>query len=120
MPSSKFHCHSLLTSAYSAIMMTHSVFFWLKHGLSDQDLQKFENGLRGLFSIDQIAQGSIGSPAATPERPVTDKSFSYSLILKFKSVEDHDVYQDHADHHHFVDNCKHLWDRVVVYDSQEI
>lgn len=101
-------------------MMTHSVFFWLKHGLSDQDLQKFEAGLRGLFTITEIAQGSIGTPAATPARPVTDKSFSYSLILKFKTIEDHDVYQDHPDHHAFVDACKDLWDRVIVYDSQEV
>ena len=101
-------------------MITHSVFFWLKPGLSDQDLKKFEDGLRGLFSVDEIVTGSIGTPAPTPERPVTDKTFSYSLILKFKSVEDHDIYQDHPDHHRFVDGCKHLWERVVVYDSREI
>ena len=101
-------------------MMTHSVFFWLKPGLPEQDIKKFENGLRGLFSIDEIARGSIGTPAATPERPVTDKSYSYSLLLEFKSIEAHDNYQDHPDHHVFVEGCKHLWDRVVVYDSREI
>ena len=100
--------------------MTHSVYFWLKPTLSDSEIKAFEDGLRGLFAIENIASGAISTPAATPERPVTDHTFSYSLILNFKSVEDHDIYQDHADHHKFVDSCKDYWERVVVYDSQQI
>ena len=101
-------------------MMTHSVYFWLKEGISDDERAVFEAGLKGLFAIDEIDSGSFGKPAGTLERPVTDHSFSYSLILNFKSVDDHNVYQDHPEHHRFVENCQQYWERAVVYDSEVI
>jgi hypothetical protein len=101
-------------------MMIHNVYFWLKEGISDDDRKAFEEGLRGLFAVEEIDEGSFGKPAATPERPVTDHSFSYSLSLKFKSVEDHNIYQDHPEHHRFVENCQQYWQRAQVYDSEVI
>ena len=101
-------------------MMTHNVYFWLKEGISDADKAAFEDGLRGLFAISEIDSGFFAKPASTPERPVTDHSFTYSLNLTFKSVADHDIYQDHPEHHRFVDNCKGYWQQVKVYDSEAI
>lgn len=100
--------------------MIHNVFFWLKPGLSSDDVARFEAGLRALADIDCVQSCSVGRPADTPERPVTDKSFSYHLGLTFDSIEDHNVYQDHPDHHVFVDACRKLWERVVVYDSASV
>lgn len=98
--------------------MIHNVFFWLKPGLSPDDIARFETGLLALGTIDSVQSCTVGRPAATPERPVTDKSFSYHLGLTFATIEDHNVYQDHPDHHVFVDGCRELWERVVVYDSE--
>lgn len=100
--------------------MTHSVFFWLKEGLSADEVAKFESGAQALLDIDVVKSGMVGKPADTPVRPVTDNSFSYSLILHFDSIENHNIYQDHPDHDVFVDGCKDLWDRVLVMDSDPV
>lgn len=98
--------------------MIHTVFFWLKEGLSDEQVSYFEGELAKLLAIETVASGAIGKPAPTSSRPVTDHSFSYHLSLTFASLENHDVYQAHADHDVFIENCKDLWERVQVYDSQ--
>lgn len=97
--------------------MVHNVYFWLK---ADADHEKFEAGAKALLDIDVVQSGSVGKLAATPERPVTDKTFSYHLSLSFQSVDDHNTYQEHPDHHAFVEACNELWERVVVYDSEPI
>ena len=94
--------------------MVHSVYFWLKEEAS---AESFEAALKKLVKISEIQDAKIGKPASTTERPVTDHSFSFSLILTFTSTADHDVYQDHPDHHVFVNQCKEMWAKVVVYDS---
>lgn len=98
--------------------MNHNVYFWLKPDLTPEQVSTFETELRALLSIDYLASGSIGKPAPTPHRPVTDHSFSWALSLQFKTLADHDFYQaDCPKHKRFVDSCKTFWDRVVIYDS---
>lgn len=98
--------------------MIHNVYFWLKKDLPDTDRATFETELAHLLEIDYLAHGFVGKPAPTEPRPVTDHSFDYSLTLHFKSMADHDYYQrDCPKHKRFVDTCKTLWERVVVYDS---
>lgn len=99
--------------------MQHHVYFWLKaEHQNPQDRSTFEKGLIDLCEIPNIASGSWGKPAATPERPVTDKSFDYGLYLSFDSIEKHDAYQVHPEHDLFVDSFKHLWERVLVMDVE--
>ena len=100
-------------------MMIHSVYFWLKEE-AQAKRQEFEAALHELVTISEIKEARFGRPAGTAERPVTDHSFDYSLILTFASQADHDVYQDHADHHAFVDRCQDMWAKAVVYDSEII
>lgn len=99
-------------------MVRHSVYFWLIDGLTDEQKRQFEAGLRALFDIDVVKQGNYGKPAATPERPVTNNDYDYALFLEFSSVEDHNIYQDHADHHVFVDNFKAWFATVKVFDCE--
>ncbi len=98
--------------------MIHTVFFWLKDGLSDEQRAFFGSELAKLPAIETVGSGVIGKPAPTDERPVTDHSFSYHLSLSFDSIAEHDAYQVHPDHDAFVDRCKDLWQRVIVYDSE--
>ena len=101
--------------------MIHTVFFWLKDDLSDADRATFESELLRVPKIDYLEFGLVGKPAATTPRPVTDNSFDYSLVLSFRTMEDHDRYQgDDPDHTRFVDTCKSMWKRVVVRDSEVI
>lgn len=99
--------------------MQHQVYFWLKSECqNEQDRSAFEAGLIALCKISNIQGGGWGKPAATPERPVTDKSFDYGLYLSFDSIDQHDAYQVHPEHDVFVDGFKHLWDKVLVMDVE--
>jgi len=97
--------------------MEHHVYFWLKEEKKNtESAAAFEQGLDELLKIDQIASGVWGKSAATPERPVTDKSFDYAISLKFDSLDAHNVYQDDPAHHVFVDAFKDWWEKALVMD----
>ena len=97
--------------------MEHHVYFWLKEEKKNAaDIATFEKGLADLFEIAEVGGGVWGKSADTPERPVTDKSFDYALSMRFKSLADHNVYQEHADHDVFVDTFKDWWQKVLVMD----
>jgi hypothetical protein len=97
----------------------HHVYFWLKKPVTREKRMKFENGLNELVTIETITGKHLGTPAST-KRGVIDSSYSYSLLLTFKSKEDQDIYQTHPTHLKFIDECGELWERVVVYDSVNI
>ena len=97
--------------------MTHDVFFWLKENTTNN---KLETEAKKLLEIDIVESGSLRKLAETPKRPVTDKTFTSHLCLEFKSIENHNAYQAHAKHHSFINECKEMWDRVIVYDSELI
>ncbi len=97
-------------------MIIHHVYFWLKESLSEDDKAKFVRGLRSLAEIDALKMSDIGVPAGT-DRAVIDSSYSYSWLTIFDSMANHDVYQEHPVHLKFVEDCAHLWDRVLIFDS---
>jgi len=99
-------------------MVRHNVFFWLDESLTDEQKLSFEGGLKALFEIDVVANGSFGKPAGTPERPVTQNTFDYALVLEFDSVEQHNAYQVHDEHTVFVDQFSQWFKQVRVYDTQ--
>jgi hypothetical protein len=98
-------------------MFVHHVFFWLNEGLAADDIQKFENGVRSLLKIEVLSSGDVGIPAST-DRPVIERSYSYSLLTVFANKAAHDAYQEHPVHLKFIEECKHLWSRVLIYDSE--
>jgi hypothetical protein len=98
--------------------MIHNVYFWLKKDLTAAQRALFESELRRLTEIPYLASASVGKPAPTEARPVTDHSFDYASTLQFKSLADHDFYQKDCElHKRFVDLCKPFFDRVLVYDQ---
>ena len=100
--------------------LIHHVFFWLKNKQSREDLNKLVEGLNTLKKIGEVKLFKIGVPAQTPKRDVIDVSYQVSLMTMFESIEDHNVYQDHDIHLAFVENYKHLWEKVTVFDSMDI
>lgn len=98
--------------------MIHSVYFWLTDDARGTVNADFEAALQELVTIEGIAAGHVGPPAPTEERPVTDHSFDYALVLQFASQADHDAYQVHPDHDVFVERWKSSWARVQVYDIE--
>jgi len=98
-------------------MLVHTVFFWLKEGLSEEDLKLFDEKLRTLTSISSVKQGYVGTPSSTEKRPVIDDSYNYSLTNIFESIEDQNIYQVHDIHNEFIDLCSRMWEKVIVYDA---
>ena len=97
----------------------HHVFFWLKNPESNLDFEQLAEGLKKLSKVKTIQKFHIGKPAST-RRDVIESGYSISWILFFKSKEDHDSYQADPIHLKFIDQCTHLWSRVVVYDTVSI
>lgn len=97
-------------------MFIHHVYFWLQRADNAEDRAALIAGLRKLSKLGTIRQFHIGVPAAT-KRDVIDNSYAVSWMLIFDSPEDQDGYQTDPMHLQFVQECAHLWEKVVVYDS---
>ncbi|MFW5758022.1 MAG: Dabb family protein [Bacteroidota bacterium] len=95
----------------------HHVFFWLNNPDNAQERTDFENGIKKLFKIPEIKAYHFGTPAEVPERPVLDNSYTYSYAVFFENSEAHDTYQEHPLHLEFIENNKHLWKKIQVFDS---
>lgn len=97
--------------------LAHHVFFWLKNPDSKEDLEKLLAGIRTLAKIETVRAIHVGVPASTEKRDVVENSYSASELLMFDDVEGQNAYQVHPIHQKFVEDCSHLWSKVVVYDS---
>jgi hypothetical protein len=98
----------------------HHVLFWLKNPSSKNDLDKLLAGLKTLEKIKTVRKLYIGVPASTEKRGVVDNSYDASELMFFDNLEDQKAYQDDPIHKKFVENCSHLWEKVIVYDVQDL
>lgn len=95
----------------------HTVLFWLKNPDNQSDRQKFEASLKKFIDASQyVVSKHLGTPANTP-REVVDNSYTYCMVLTFKSKEDQDKYQVEPVHLTFIEESKDLWEKVTVFDS---
>lgn len=100
-------------------MFVHVVNFWLKKDISQDDRAKFVKGIKSLRQIETVKTFNVGEPAET-NRPVIDRSYDYCLLTVFDDIKGHDVYQEHPIHLQFLNDCKHLWEKVLIYDSETV
>lgn len=96
---------------------THVVYFWLKNPDNEADRSKFETAVKQFMKDSKYARTKFIGVAPDSTREVVDDSFTYSLILSFESAEAQNKYQAEPAHTVFVETCKDLWDKVIVYDS---
>lgn len=97
----------------------HHVFFWLKNP-SSKNQQELLAGLKTLEQIKTVRKLYIGVPASTEKRDVLDNSYYASELIFFDNLEDQEAYQNDPIHKKFVEDCSHLWEKVVVYDVQDV
>jgi hypothetical protein len=97
-------------------MFVHSVYFWLKPDLTEEQRAKFWEGVRSLTTIESVRQGFAGLPAST-DRPVIDRSYSCALIVIFDGAAGHDAYQVDPVHDKFREECAPFWSKVLIYDA---
>ena len=107
----------LAESKPEKIEFIHTVFFWMKDGVTDEQKKTFaDKGLMALSKISSISQFYYGPPAMTP-REVVDNSYDFALVCHFKDQAAHDAYQDDPIHLKFIEDFKDLWEKVQVYDN---
>ncbi len=95
----------------------HVVYFWLKRPENDGDRTSFLKSLKTYLGKVEVIQSSfVGSPAAS-DRDVVDDSFTFNIVLTFKTIEDQEIYQEHPAHLKFIEESSALWNKVVVYDA---
>ena len=97
--------------------LLHHVFFWLKNPDSEEDRAALIAGIKTLGAISTVRAIHVGVPASTEKREVVDNSYHVSELLCFDDVEGQNAYQVDSLHQKFVDECSHLWSKVVVYDA---
>jgi len=108
--------NSLVGAKKLTNIFVHHVYFWLKNPESKDDLDKLVTGLNELTKAKSIKSYHMGVPAGA-SRDVIDGSYAISWLTIFANAEDEQKYQVDPIHLEFIDKCKHLWSKVVVYDS---
>ncbi len=95
----------------------HTVYFWFKDPNNQADRVKFEASLTTFLKNSEFAKTNfIGRPPVAT-RDVVDGSFTYALIVTFESAQAQEGYQNEEPHLAFIEECKHMWEKVIVYDS---
>lgn len=114
-----FSCRNNEQEVQLSGRFVHHVLFWLVEPENPKACAEFEGALRDLVSIDLIVASNIGTPAAT-NRDVIENSYTYSMVATFANKADQDAYQIHPDHLKFIEKYGHLWDKVMVIDTESI
>lgn len=99
-------------------MFIHSVYFWLREDLTEGELETFRRGVQSLTTISSVRHSWVGRPATT-DRPVIERSYSYSLTAVFDGYDEQEEYQVDPVHDVFREECGGLWSRVLIYDAVE-
>lgn len=94
----------------------HHVYFWLKETGNTEHRAQLIEGLNKLSAVSTINQFHIGVPADT-NRGVIETGYAVSWFVLFANGEDQASYQVDPIHLKFVEECSHLWSKVIVYDS---
>lgn len=96
----------------------HTVFFWLNNPDNEADRNAFETSLKKFLDSSKYAKTDfIGTPPKAT-REVVDGTFTYKLVVTFESAEAQENYQNEEAHLLFIEECKDLWEKVIVYDAQ--
>lgn len=96
---------------------THVVYFWFNEPNNAEHREQFEAAVKTFMTDSKYAKTRFVGMAPKASRDVVDDSFTYSLILSFESAETQAMYQSEEAHNIFVETCKDLWAKVIVYDS---
>ena len=98
----------------------HVVYFWFKNPSNSSDRVKFEKSLKTFLDSSKYAKTNFVGTPPKAIRDVVDDSFTYNLIVTFESAEAQAAYQDEEAHLTFIEECKDLWEKVIVYDANGV
>jgi hypothetical protein len=96
----------------------HVVLFWLKNPTNFNDRKEFEQHVNTFLATTKFAKNKhFGVPAQT-QRPVVESSYTYCLKVTFDDLANHDNYQTEIPHKLFIAEAAHLWEKVLIIDSE--
>lgn len=98
----------------------HVVYFWFNNPDSEQDKAFFEASLKKFLNSSKYAKTNFIGVAPRATRDVVDDSYTYNIILTFESATAQEAYQKEDVHLQFIEESKHLWEKVIVYDAKTI
>ncbi|MGY6649026.1 Dabb family protein [Wenyingzhuangia sp. IMCC45574] len=98
----------------------HNVYFWLNNPTDTSEREIFLACLKKFIDLSSYTDKVIVSEPARTPRSVVDSSYTFCLLVTFKSKEEHDLYQEEDVHLQFVKEAGHLWKKVQVFDSLEM
>jgi hypothetical protein len=98
-------------------MFSHVVIFWTDPSKADAPDQVIAAAKKYLESIPGIVNFHVGKMATSP-RDIVDQTYQAGLNIQFESKQAQDAYQVHPEHLKFVEQCKTLFAKVVIYDFE--
>jgi hypothetical protein len=101
-------------------MFVHSVFFWMKPGVTLADRQQMiSDSAEYLAKIPTVRHLFAGRPTKT-SREVVDTTYDIAITTVLDDQAGYVIYQDHPLHIDFLKRNKQHWHRVKVYDFTTI
>jgi quinol monooxygenase YgiN len=100
----------------SEMMLVHNVFFTVRDRSPEHAAQLVaacDKWLTGHPGTVFYAAGTLSDL----DREVNDRDFDVGLHLVFENREAHDKYQVSERHQQFIEQNRHLWTKVRVFDS---
>lgn len=98
----------------------HHVFFWLNEN-NKENRDKLIEGLRKLTKVKEIKSYHIGVPTKSDRTDgVVVSDYSISWTTFYANAEAEKKYQVDPIHLQFVEDYKHLWTKVAVYDTEAV
>ncbi len=98
--------------------IVHNVFFTLTDNSAQACQKLVDSCKKHLTGHAGEVYFSAGIRSGSLTRPVNDQEFDVGLHVVFRSMADHDAYQQHPRHHQFIEECKPNWKKVRVFDSE--
>lgn len=99
-------------------MLAHMVYFALNEPTDENKRKVLDGCQKYLTGHPGTVFYAAGTCATEYDRPVNDRDFDVALQLVFKDRGAQDAYQVSERHKQFVDECKPLWKKVRVFDSE--
>jgi len=97
--------------------LSHIVFFTLAEDTQEHRETLVAACQKYLSDHEGTVYFSAGIINEDLDRDVNDRDFDVALHLIFESRKAHDTYQTHPQHLKFIEENKHLWSTVRVFDS---
>lgn len=99
-------------------MLVHNVFFTLFDNSAQSRQKLVDSCKKHLSGHPGEVYFSAGILCPSLTRPVNDQEFDVGLHVVFRTMADHDAYQQHPRHIQFIEQNKPGWKKVRVFDSE--